>query len=101
MRFRVYLLRNRGKKRRWRDVENGSSYVGELLTHYVSSEEHRYQVASLVTPGGGLQKSLVPDLYEPTLVRCSSLAIALRGFERIDDDGGRYAVVQEWWLKEP
>ena len=43
----------------------------------------------------------IPDLYEPVLFAFSTLAFRLRGFERIEDTRGGFAVVQEWHCELP
>jgi hypothetical protein len=45
--------------------------------------------------------SAVPDLYEPTLLGFSTLALRLRGYERLDEPGGARAVLQEWHCELP
>ena len=47
MRFKVYLLRRRGRRLSWREAQNGPAYIGRLVTH---TEEHggdRYSVTSV------------------------------------------------------
>ena len=51
MRCRVYLLRRRGRRLPWREVQNGPVFEGELGTHYLSLPGARYFVAKLVVPG--------------------------------------------------
>ena len=40
-------------------------------------------------------------MYEPVLLGFAPLAFRLRGFERVEDHGGDYAVVQEWHAEMP
>jgi len=47
VRFKVYLLRRRGRRLPWRVVQNGPSYVGDLRTHSVDIGGERYTAASL------------------------------------------------------
>jgi hypothetical protein len=44
MRFKVYLLRYRGRRLAWRDVVNGPKYVGDVVSAEVTYGEERYQV---------------------------------------------------------
>jgi hypothetical protein len=45
--------------------------------------------------------ALVPDLYEPVLHHFAVAAFRLRGFERVEVDGGNVGVVQERHCEEP
>lgn len=96
MQFRVYPLRLRGRRLTWRDVRNGPSYVGELLTHERQSKAGRFIVATLHDPLNHVAGPLLPDLYEPVLTGFSPLAFRLRGIERHDSPEGPIAVIQEW-----
>ncbi len=101
MRFKVHLMRVRGRRLSWRAVINGPAYVGDLLTHAVDHDGERYDVATLHragTPKGG---ELVPDLYEPVLLRFATNAFRLRGFERVGQGDSAYSVVQEWHVEIP
>jgi hypothetical protein len=92
MRCRVYPLRRRGRRLPWREVCNGPSFEGDLSTHYLSLQNSRYFVATLIAPGDALCKPLLPALYEPVLANIGHGRLLLRGFERMSDS----AVVQEW-----
>jgi hypothetical protein len=92
MRCRVYPLRRRGRRLPWREVQNSPVFEGELRTHYLSLDNARYFVASLLRPGDALCKPILPELWEPILVNAGDWVLVLRGFER--EDGA--AVVQEW-----
>jgi hypothetical protein len=100
VKFRVFLLRRRGRRLPWRDVQNGPSYVGELLTHSVEVAGERYEVATL-RAADPVAESPIPQLYEPVLLGFAPLAFRLRGFERIDGPGEPMAVVQEWHCEAP
>ena len=91
-RCRVYLLRRRGRRLPWREVQNSPVFEGELRTSYLSLDNARYFVASLLRPGDALCKPILPGLWEPILVNAGDWVLVLRGFER--EDGA--AVVQEW-----
>ena len=65
--FKVFLLRNRGRRLAWRDVVNGPRYVGQLTTYAIDIDGERYQVASL-RPSDSTQGALVPELYDPVLI---------------------------------
>ena len=45
-------------------------------------------------------KNVLPDLFDPVLVECSTLAFRLRGHERVSGREGIHAVVQEWHCVE-
>ena len=92
MRCRVYLLRRRGRRLPWREVCNGPSFEGDLSTHYLSLENARYLVATLIARGDVRCKPLLPELYEPVLTSVGQGWLLLRGYERVSDA----AVVQEW-----
>jgi hypothetical protein len=99
--FRVFLLRRRGRQRPWREVQNGPSYVGEVITHSVDVKGQRYQIAT-VRPADPMRQVLIPELYEPVLLGFWTLAFRLRGFERVDDSAnGQLSVVQEWHCEAP
>jgi len=95
LRFKVFLLRRRGRRLPWREVQNGPAYVGDLITHAVDVKGERYQVATL-RPADPMAESPVPKLYEPVLLGFAPLAFRLRGFERVEGPAGPIAVVQEW-----
>lgn len=100
MRFKVRLLRRVGRRLAWRDVLNGAHHVGELVTHVIDIGGERYTVLSL-RPADPARAPAIPDLYEPVLLGFSPLAFRLRGFERVPDPDGRFAVVQEWHCEAP
>ena len=53
MHFKVYLLRHRGRRRPWRDVKNGKTYVGTLHTHTMMQKDTEpYQVLELEPSAG-------------------------------------------------
>ena len=100
MRFKVYLLRRRGRRLAWRDVVNGPCHVGEVVTHGVEMGTERYLVATL-RPPDPIAAAPVPELYEPVLVGFSTLAFRLRGYERVEAANGHFSVVQEWHCELP
>src|SRR5438270_10465195 len=100
MRFRVYLLRRRGRRLGWRDVKNGPTYVGSLSTHVETHAGEQYRITQLV-PADPMSKEKPPALYEATLLGFAPLAFRLRGFERLEDGSGWYTVVQEWHVEDP
>lgn len=99
MRFKVYLLRNRGRRLSWREVRNGRSYTGALVTYLEQHNGEQYSVLAL-EPSDPMSTVRPPPLYEAALVGFAPLAIRLRGFERLEEDG-RYGVVQEWHVEAP
>ena len=96
MRFRVYLLRRRGRRRAWRDVKNGHS--GSLVTQLEQHNGERYSVLNL-EPSDPMSTERPPPLYEPVLLGFAPLAFRLRGFERVEGRDGGYGVVQEWHVE--
>jgi hypothetical protein len=100
VKFKVSLLRKRGRRLSWRDVVNGPSHVGDLVTHDLVLRGWRYNVASL-RPGDPMTQSPIPDLYEPVLVGFAPLAFRLRGYERVESTSGDFSVVQEWHCEFP
>lgn len=96
MRFKVYLMRRRGRRLPWREVINAPAYVGDLKTHNVDHGGERFLVATLHDAGAPIDGELVPDLYEPVLVGFATLAFRLRGFERVGQGDDAHGVVQEW-----
>jgi hypothetical protein len=100
MRFRVYLLRYRGRRLDWRDVANGPKYVGDLISELVIVGEERYELLTL-RPEDPAVSSPVPPLYEPVLLGFFSLAVRLRGFESVTRGTSSFGVVQEWHCELP
>ena len=98
MRFKVYLLRRRGRRRPWRDVKNGRTYTGALVSHTEPHNGAQYNVLQL-QPSDPMSADRPPKLYEPVLLGFAPLAFRLRGFERVDGRDGGYGVVQEWHVE--
>jgi hypothetical protein len=101
MRFKVSLLRQRGRRLKWIEVVNGPTFVGEITTHKIKHGQEDYHVAHLQTEPGSSNPPAVPELYEPVLLGFAPLAFRLRGYERIEDPYGAYSVVQEWHCELP
>jgi hypothetical protein len=100
VRFKVYLLRRRGRRLSWREAQNGPAYVGTLVTH---TEEHggeRYNVTTL-QPDDPMKADDMPQLYEAVLLGFAPTAFRLRGFERVGQGDNAYSVVQEWHVESP
>jgi hypothetical protein len=100
MRFKVYLLRRLGRRRPWRDVKNGHTYLGTLITHLETRNGEQYNVLQL-QPSDPMSTDRPPKLYEPVLLGFAPLAFRLRGFERVESGDGDYGVVQEWHVEMP
>jgi hypothetical protein len=100
MRFKVYLLRYRGRRLAWRDVVNGPKHVGDLVSHQVTMGEELFNVITL-QPDDPAVASPIPDLFEADLLGIFPLAFRLRGFERIERGTSIYGVVQEWHCEMP
>ena len=102
MHFKVYLLRHHGRRLPWRDVKNGKTYTGTLVTQlFTPSGAEPYTVLDLQPTSGPLSADRPPPLYEPMLLGFAPLAFRLRGFERVDGPDGGYSVAQEWHVEEP
>ena len=100
MRFKVYLLRHRGRRLSWREAHNGPSFVGQLVTHHTVVAEETYRILTL-RADDPVAPSPIPPLFEPVLLGFAPLAFRLRGFERVERVGGTIAVVQEWHCEMP
>jgi hypothetical protein len=98
MRFKVYLLRRRGRRLPWRDVKNGHTYIGTLVSHTEPHNGGSYSVLQLM-PTDPMSTDRPPKLYEPVLLAFAPLAFRLRGFERVEGQDGGYGVVQEWHVE--
>ena len=98
MRFKVYLLRQRGRRRPWRDVKNGRAYTGTLVSHVEQHKGRQYSVLQL-EQRDPMSADRPPPLYEPVLLGFAPLAFRLRGFERVEGQDGGYGVVQEWHVE--
>ena len=99
MQFRVYPMRRRGRRLPWREIENGPSYVGDLVSYRIRHGEQDYNAISLrpINPAEG---NGLPPLYEPVLDGFATLAFVLRGYERADTEQGAIGVVQEWHCRD-
>jgi hypothetical protein len=100
MRFKVYLLRNRGRRLAWRDVVNGPKYVGDIVSEQITVGEDRYNLMSLRSQDP-MVPSPIPPLYEPVLLGIFPLALRLRGFEAVSRGTHSFGVVQEWHCELP
>jgi hypothetical protein len=89
-------MRSRGRRLAWRDIQNGPAHEGELGTHYLTVQDQRFFVATLMQPGDALCREVLPRLYEPMLTTLGRGVIVLRGFERLEERDGVSGVVQEW-----
>jgi hypothetical protein len=96
--FKVYLLRRRGRRLPWREVQNGRTYLGRLVTHLEQHNGEQYSVLQL-EPSDPMSADRPPALYEPVLLGFAPLAFRLRGFERIEGEDGGYSVVREWHVE--
>jgi hypothetical protein len=67
MRFKVSLLRYRGKRLSWRHVSNSPKFVGDLVSEQVTIGQERYNVISLRVDDP-VARSPIPPLYEPVLL---------------------------------
>src|SRR5215467_12058380 len=99
MQFRVYPMRRRGRRLPWREIENGPSFVGDLVSHRIKHGELSYQVLSL-RAGTPAEKQPLPELYELIIEGFATLAFTLRGYERVETAAGPIGVVQEWYCRE-
>lgn len=100
MRFRVYVLRYRGRRLPWREVVNGPKHVGDLVSEEVTIGEERYRLLTLRAADPAAPPP-IPPLYEPVLVGFFTLAMRLRGFESVRRGTGAFGVVQEWHCELP
>src|SRR5437879_7492451 len=91
MQFRVYPMRQRGRRLPWREIENGPSYVGTLQSYRIKHGEQDYNAVGL-SAGTPAEAKPLPDLYEPTLVLFAQNAFVIRGFERVDTSEGTIGV---------
>lgn len=98
MRFKVYLLRCRGRRLPWREVKNGPTYTGRLATNIEQRNRESYRVLNL-EPSDPMSEDRPPALYEPVLLSFAPLAFRLRGFERVQGQDGGCGVVQEWHVE--
>jgi hypothetical protein len=87
VRFKVILLRERGRRLSWREAQNRPSYIGQVTTHLESAGGEQYRVTTL-RPEDPMAPALIPPLYEAALIRFATLSFRLRGFERLERPGG-------------
>src|SRR5437879_1273634 len=100
MKVRVYPMRVKGRRLPWREIENGPSYVGALISYTTRHGESTYSAVALQSGTLAGKEKPLPDLYEPALVLFAPNAFVLRGYERIDTPGGTIGVVQEWQCRD-
>jgi hypothetical protein len=101
MRFKVLPLRDCGRKLAWREVMNGPSHAGDLITFIREVKGELIVVATLTNTESPATQSLLPELYQPVLVWMTPLSLRLRGFERRENGKGVFSVVQEWHCEMP
>jgi hypothetical protein len=101
MKVRVYPMRQRGRRLPWREIENGPSFVGGLISYTTKHGENSYSVLALQTGNPTEERKPLSDLYEPVLLLFAPNAFVLRGYERIDTPEGPIGVVQEWSCRDP
>jgi hypothetical protein len=101
MEFKVYPMRRKGRRLQWKEIDNGPSYVGDLRSHLIYVGTEPYSVITLFNDARPANSQLLPDLYEPVLLRFAVNAFQLRGYEKIDGPDGFHAVVQEWHCVPP
>jgi MFS family permease len=90
-RFKVSLLRYRGKRLSWREVSNEPKYVGDLVSEQITIGQERYNVISLRADDPVAASPIAP-LYEPVLLGFFTLAFRLRGFESVTRGTSRFGV---------
>jgi len=96
MKWRIFLLREQGHRRKALDVRNGPSIDGELsIVAMAPANAPAYRMATL-TNSEGHRKELLPSLYDPQLASLSGEVLVLRGFEKQEGHRGSFSVLQEW-----
>ena len=93
-------MRRRGRRLPWREIENGPSFVGTLISYRMKHGEEDFEAISLQS-GSPAEGKPLQDLYEPVLVRFAPNAFVLRGYERVETAEGPVGVVQEWHCRGP
>jgi hypothetical protein len=73
MRFKVILLRERGRRLPWREARNRPTYIGQVTTHLESAGGEQYRVTTL-RPEDPVAPPLVPSLYEAALIGFATLS---------------------------
>jgi hypothetical protein len=71
-----------------------------LATSVVEAAVERLVVATL-RADDPVAPALLPPLHCPVMLGVFTLAIRLRGFERVERGSGTYGVVQEWHCELP
>jgi len=94
-------MRQRGRRLPWREIENGPSFVGALISYTTKHGESTYSVLALQSGNPAEKEKPLPDLYEPALVLFAPNAFVLRGYERVETTEGAIGVVQEWQCRDP
>jgi len=92
-------MRKRGRRLPWREIENGPSFVGRLISYRIQHGDRDYEAIKLSPSEPAISLDL-PGLYEPVLEGFALNAFTLRGYERLETPEGPIGVVQEWWCKD-
>jgi hypothetical protein len=100
MRFKVSLLRYRGRRLAWREVINGPKYIGDLVSEQITIGAERYNLITLRAEAPVAPPPVAP-LYEPVFLGVFTLALRFRGFESVSRGTGSFGVVQEWHCELP
>ena len=96
MQVRVLPMRRRGRRPKRIDWLSQPAVDRVLSMAELSTKHGHVKIVSLTDSGTGVPTSLLPNLYGPVLVNLGHWILVLRGFERCDDEGGKFSVVQEW-----
>ena len=93
-------MRKRGRRLPWREIENGPSFIGTLVSYRIRHGDQDFQAVALQS-GSPAEGKPLEDLYEPVLVGFAPNAFVLRGYERLESSEAVVGVVQEWHCKSP
>lgn len=72
MRFRVRLIREKGHRLPWREIENATVRIGGLGTHTVTQKGQAVHKAELREPNNPLSKAAVNDLRAADMEPCDA-----------------------------
>jgi hypothetical protein len=93
-------MRRRGRRLPWREIENGPSFVGRLISYRIRRGDQDFDAIKL-SPTEPADSNTLPEMYSPVLDGFSLNAFRLRGYQRVETPEGAVGVVQEWHCREP
>lgn len=98
MHVTLYRLRDLGRRRKWRDIDNGPKLVGRLNLSRTLYKKGTVAVEmlTLLSTTVSNQSGRLDVLYEPVVTGLGNDVITFLGFEKIETADGVASYAQEW-----